>query len=86
MSPFLLSESVVKLVIYHLMLGNYLCEEVDPRPSFLKLQHHSCHIQERDNLRDKYQTINLKISLHEGNVAKIINVTTKKYNVESIFT
>ena len=62
MSSFLLSEIVVKLVIYPLMLGHYLCEDIAPRPSFLKFQH------------------------HEGNVAQIINVTTKKYNVESIFT
>ena len=60
--PFFLSESVVKLVIYPLMLGHYLCEEIAPRPSFRKLQRHSCHIQERDNVRDKYQNINIKIS------------------------
>ena len=38
MSPFLLGESVVKLVIYPLMLGHYLCEEIARRTSFLKFQ------------------------------------------------
>ena len=36
MSPFLLSESLVKLFIYTLILGHYLCEKIGP--SFVKFQ------------------------------------------------